>query len=286
MSDITVVGLGLMGSALARAIQQAGHDLTVWNRSPAKMQPFIDHGVAAAPDIGSAITASPVILICINNYAATNSMLQLDKIVPLLNGRTVVQLSTGTPKEAQDASEWMNARNAPYLDGAILCGPDAIGTDDAQILLSGDEAAHERAGNLLECLGGTVRYLGTNVRAASALDLAWLTTCYGRFMAIIHAARLCKSEDVGVDDFIALFPNQPDIQRYAQVIHEESFRECTATLQVWGAALQRIQQQGIDANINTEFPDFVAGIFKKAIDAGYSQENVMALVKVLQGDRM
>lgn len=284
MSDITVIGLGLMGAALARAMQRAGHDLTVWNRSPAKMQPFIDDGVAAAPDVVSAIAASPVVLICIDNYAATNTMLQSDDIVPLLTGRTVVQLSTGTPKEAREASDWMTARDVTYLDGAILAGPNSIGTDDAQILLSGDETAYERAGNLLECLGGTVRYLGTNVRAASALDLAWLTTCYGRFIAIIHAASLCKSEDVGVDDFISLFPDNPDIQHYAKVIHEGSFHECTATLQVWGAALQRIQQQGVDANINTQIPDFVASFFKIAVDAGYGEENVMALVKVLQGD--
>ena len=284
MSDITVIGLGLMGAALARAMQRAGHDLTVWNRSPAKMQPFIDDGVAAAPDVVSAIAASPVVLICIDNYAATNTMLQSDDIVPLLTGRTVVQLSTGTPKEAREAADWMTARDVTYLDGAILAGPNSIGTDDAQILLSGDETAYERAGNLLECLGGTVRYLGTNVRAASALDLAWLTTCYGRFIAIIHAASLCKSEDVGVDDFISLFPDNPDIQHYAKVIHEGSFHECTATLQVWGAALQRIQQQGGDANINTQIPDFVASFFNKAVDAGYGEENVMALVKVLQGD--
>lgn len=284
MSDITVVGLGLMGAALARAIQRAGHDLTVWNRSPAKMQPFIDDGVAGAPDVVSAITASPVVLICIDNYAVTNTMLRSDEIVPLLARRTVVQLSTGTPKEAREASEWMTARDVAYLDGAILAGPHQIGTDDAQILLSGDEAAYERAGSLLECLGGRVRYLGTNVRAASALDLAWLTTCYGRFMAIIHAASLCKSEDVGLDDFTSLFPDKPDIQHYAQVLHEESFHECTATLQVWSAALQRIQQQGVDANMNTEFPDFVASFFKKAVDAGYGEENVMALFKVLQAD--
>ena len=73
MSDITVIGLGLMGAALARAIQRAGHDLTVWNRSPAKMQPFIDDAVAAAPDVVSAVTASPVILICIDNYAVTRT---------------------------------------------------------------------------------------------------------------------------------------------------------------------------------------------------------------------
>ncbi len=284
MSDITAIGLGLMGSALARAIQRAGHNLTVWNRSPAKMQPFINEGVAGAPDVVSAITASPVILICIDNYAVTNTMLQSDEIAPLLAGRTVAQLSTGTPREAQKSGEWMKVHDVSYLDGAILAGPDTIGTDDAQILLSGDEAAHERAGHLLECLGGTVRYLGPNVGAASALDLAWLTTCYGRFMAIIHAANLCKSEDVGIDDFISLFPDNPDIQHYAKVIHEESFHECTATLQVWGAALQRIQQQGVDANINTQIPDFVASFFKKAVDAGYGEENVMALIKVLQSD--
>jgi 3-hydroxyisobutyrate dehydrogenase-like beta-hydroxyacid dehydrogenase len=281
MSDITVIGLGLMGAALARAIQGAGHDLTVWNRSPARMRPFVDDGVAGAPDLASAIAASPVILICIDNYAVTDTMLQREEILPLLTGRTVVQLSTGTPKEAREASEWMTARDVAYLDGAILCSPTSIATDNAQILLSGDEAAYQRAGKLLQCLGGTVRYLGSNTGAASALDLAWLTTCYGRFMAIIHAANLCKSEDVGIDEFVSLFPEEPDIRGYAKVIHEESYHQRTATLQVWSSALQRIQEQGVDASINTEFPDLVASFFKKAVDAGYGEENVMALVKVL-----
>jgi 3-hydroxyisobutyrate dehydrogenase-like beta-hydroxyacid dehydrogenase len=285
MSAITVIGLGQMGAALARAIQGAGHDLTVWNRSPAKGQPFLDDGVAVASDVVSAVTASPVILVCIDNYAATNSMLKSDDVAPLLTGRTVVQLSTGTPKEAREAAAWTAARGVAYLDGAILCGPPAIATDDAQILLSGDEVAHQRAGKLLNCLGGRLRYLGPNVAAASALDLAWLSTCYGRFMAIIHAANLCKSEDVGVDEFISLFPDEPDIQRYASVIHEESFHESTASLEVWAAALARIQQQGLDADINTDIPDFIAGFFKKAVDGGYGQENVMALIKVLQGDQ-
>ena len=96
MGDITVIGLGLMGAALARTIQRAGHDLVVWNRSPAKMQPFIEDGVAAAPDLVSAITASPVILICIDNYAATKAMLEPGQVASHLAGRTVVQLSTGT----------------------------------------------------------------------------------------------------------------------------------------------------------------------------------------------
>jgi 3-hydroxyisobutyrate dehydrogenase-like beta-hydroxyacid dehydrogenase len=285
MTQITVIGLGLMGAALARTIHHAGHDLTVWNRSPAKMQPFINDGVAGASDLISAIAASPVILICIDNYAVTNAMLRTEGVASLLAGRTVVQLSTGTPKEADEACAWMAALHTAYLDGAILAGPEDIGTDKAQILLSGDRAAYERAGGLLDCLAGSLRYLGTNVRAASALDLAWLTTCYSRFVGIIHAANMCRSEGVGLDEFIALFPGQPDIQDYAQVIHSEQFHECTATLEVWGAALKRIQQQAVDANINSEIPDFFAGFFKKAIGAGFGQENVMALFKVVQDVR-
>ena len=69
-----------------------------------------------------------------------------------------------------------------------------------------------------------------------------------------------------------------------QVIHEGTFEEATATLQVWGAALQSIQQQGVDANINTQVPDFIAGFFEKAVESGYGEENVMALVKVLKTD--
>ena len=285
MSDITVIGLGLMGAALARAIQRAGHDLTVWNRSPAKMQPFIDDAVAAAPDVVSAVTASPVILICIDNYAVTMAMLRSDDVAPLLAGRTVVQLSTGTPREARESAEWMKAQDVSYLDGAILAGPSEIGTDTSQILLSGEEAAHERSGELLQCLGGDVRYLGTNVRAASALDLAWLCVSYGRFMAITHGACLCESEDVGVDLFASLFDEGSTIRGYANVIHSAGFENRTATLHVWDAALQRIRTQGEDAAINTDFPDFVSSLFKKAVDAGYGEENVMALVKVLRSDR-
>ena len=282
MSEITVIGLGLMGAALAKTIHQAEHELTVWNRSPEKMQPFIDDGIAAAPDAIAAIEASPIILICIDNYEATLALLSSETIKPHLAGRTVVQLSTGTPREALDAANWMQQNEIKYLDGAILAGPNDIGTASGQILLCGDAAAYSDAGNILDCLGEDVRYLGSNFRAASALDLAWLCDSYGRFMAVIHAARLCESEDVGVDQFASLFGEDSLVRRYANVIHSKDYDNCTATLQVWGAALERIQMQGQDSGIDTSFPDFVHNLFQRAIKAGYAEQHVMSLVKVLR----
>jgi 3-hydroxyisobutyrate dehydrogenase-like beta-hydroxyacid dehydrogenase len=285
MSDITVIGLGLMGSALARAIQHAGHDLTVWNRSPQKMQAFIDDGVDAAADIVAAITVSPVILFNIDNYAVSNAILQSAEIAPLLQDRTIVQLSTGTPNEADEIATWMAAQEAYYLDGAVLAGPEDIGTDTSLILLSGNDEAYSRAGNLLECLGGKVRYLGSNVRAASALDLAWLCDSYGRFLAVTHAARICESEGVDMDEFARLFPRDPTVQSYATVISTDGYENCTATLKVWRAALQRILEQGRDAGISTGFPDHVDQLMQRAEAAGYGEQHVMAMVKVLREDQ-
>lgn len=279
MSEISCIGLGLMGSALARTLQGAGHGVTVWNRSPEKLRAFRAAAVACADDLAGAVRASPVVLICIDNYAATKAM--LEPVAALLAGRVVVQLSTGTPKEAQELQAWVQAQGGTYLDGAILCGPEQIGGPGSEILLAGDAAAEAAAGRLLACLGEAVRYLGPTVGAASALDLAWLTMWYGQFVAAAHAARMCQSEGASLDDFIALFPKDPNLQRHLRVIRDDNFGEFTASLAVWGAALGRVQTQAVDAGISPAIPDFFAGYFKKAVAAGFGEAHVMALFKVV-----
>jgi len=282
MSDITIIGLGIMGDALARAIQGSSNSLTVWNRSPARMQPFIDDGVAASPDVASAIKASPMILICVDSNPVSDALLNTDEVRPHLTGRTIIQLSTCTPREASDSDAWMRAQGAFYVDGAIQCGPDQIGTAAADMLLSGDEAGYQRASALLECLGGTMRYLGKNVRAAAIVHLAAVCEAYSRFMAITHAACMCEAEGISLDVLATMFPDDSFSRRYANIIHASDYENPAAPLRVWEAAAQNIRTQANEVGINTDFPDYVANLFEKAMDAGYGEEHVMALVKVLR----
>jgi 3-hydroxyisobutyrate dehydrogenase-like beta-hydroxyacid dehydrogenase len=68
----------------------------------------------------------------------------------------------------------------------------------------------------------------------------------------------------------------------AGVIHSGNFANPTATLRIWRSALQPIRQQARDAGINSTFPDQVDQLLAKAEAAGYAEENVMAIVKVLR----
>lgn len=288
MTELTCVGLGLMGSALARAQLAAGHRTTVWNRSPGRAEALVDLGAVEAASFTEALAASPVVLICIDNYVSARALLESGEVAGRLIGRTVVNLTTGTPREAEELSAWVVAQGARYLDGAILCGPTEIGTRTGEILISGDAQAWEVAGPLLTCLAGKVRRVDGGVGAAAALDFAWLTMSYVQFIGFAHAASICRAQGLSLQAFIEVFPPEPlradtdtETCKLARIIRDADYGQPTATLQVWGEALARIQMQARDAGISAAVPDFIAGYFQRAVGMGLGQEEAIAIYKTL-----
>lgn len=293
MSELTCVGLGLMGAALARALLTAGHRTTVWNRTKGRAEALVDLGAREARSIAEAVAASPVVLICIDNYPSARALLEREGLVDHLVGRTFVNLTTGTPREAKDLSDWVSTRGARYLDGAILCGPNEIGTKTGEILVSGDALAWEVAKPLLTCLAGKVRMVGQGVGDAAALDFAWLTMSYVQFIGVAHAANICRSQGIDLQAFVDLFPAEPlradsdtETCKLAQIIKDTDYGQPTATLQVWGEALTRIQMQARDAGISSAVPDFIAGYFRRAKDRGLGQQEAIAIYKTLLNDEV
>jgi 3-hydroxyisobutyrate dehydrogenase-like beta-hydroxyacid dehydrogenase len=281
MTEIACVGLGLMGSALARAMLTAGHQTTVWNRSLGKAEALVGLGAEAARSFAEALAASPITLICIDNYASTRALLETEGLAGHLVERTIVNLTTGTPGEAETLSAWVAAQGALYLDGAILCGPKEIGTKGGEVLFSGDALAWQTAEPLLTCLAGKVRYVGQGVGDAAALDLAWLTMTYVKFIGVAHAARICGAQGIDLQAFIELVPADPYACKLARIIKDNTYDHPTATLQVWGEALARIQMHARDTCIPSDIPDFIAGYFQRAMGMGLGQQEAIAIYKTL-----
>lgn len=103
VSDVTVIGLGEMGSALARALMRADRRVTVWNRSAAKAGPLTAEGAQFAETAAAAAAASPMTMMCVSDYQAARDILETRGTAAALKGRTLVQLGNGTPKEARDS---------------------------------------------------------------------------------------------------------------------------------------------------------------------------------------
>ncbi len=286
MSEISVIGLGAMGAALARALLKTGHEVTVWNRSPEKTEPIVALGAEGSPELGDALRARPRIIICIDDYEATSMLFHQPEVTPHLDGRTVIQLSTGTPREASDSDIWFREHGATYLDGAIMVYPGTIGTAEAQILVAGPEAAFQDCRAILQSLAGDLRYLGPNIRAAATLDLALLSRMAAIVYGTIHGAHLCEAEGISLADLAALLPVGDRAQTLVQVIHDDAFEVggIAATVDVSAGVVARLQDQARDAGINSELPDLLMSWLKRARAAGYGGQDSAAVIKVLRGN--
>ncbi|MFJ8191175.1 NAD(P)-dependent oxidoreductase [Streptomyces sp. NPDC096094] len=193
---VTVLGLGPMGRALAEAFVAAGLRTTVWNRTPGRDADLVARGAVSAPSAEEAVAASPLTVVCVVNYDASDAVLRQDAVAAALKGRTVVNLSADTPERARDTAEWAGRHGVRYLDGAIMTPTPTIGTDDAVFLHSGPEELYREHRPVLAALGGTHTHLGEDPGRAAAYDIALLDIFWTAMAGYSHALAVARAEGV------------------------------------------------------------------------------------------
>ena len=162
-----------------------------------------------------------------------------------------------------------------------MVNPGDVGTDEAQILMAGSEEIFGRCQPLLQCLGGDLRYLGQNVRAAAALNLALLSRIECMVFGVVHGARICEAEGIPLEQFAALLsPGGVSLAHLATLLPEPG----EIAISVNGAAdvVASLQDQARDARINSEIPDFLMTLLDRAIAAGYGEQDSAMVIEILR----
>lgn len=196
-----VLGAGRMGSAIVRTLLASGTPTWVYNRTPAKAEALAALGAKIAPTVEDGLRAADLILVNVLDYAVSDTLLKHDGFAPLLNGKTVVQLTSGSPRLARKEARWFEGHGAQYLDGAIMATPDFIGRPEAALLYSGSRAAFDAHETLLRRLGGGTTYVGEVAGQASALDTALLTQMWGGLFGALQGMAVVGAEAIGLDTF-------------------------------------------------------------------------------------
>ena len=282
MSEVTVIGLGNMGSALASAILGSGRTVTVWNRSPEKAAPLVEKGAVLAPNVPAALMASPVILICVTHYAATNHI--LSNVATELSGKLLIQFTTGSPQDARASEAWAHEHGAEYLDCAITGSPSSVGTSSSHILVSGREAVFQKAEPTLRLLANNLDYKGELIGLASAWEMVYIMHYYGMFLSLFHSVQICQAEGIPLDEYITLLGEQgKNYEKWlCENIQSGDYQETSSPLELWAGGIQQIARHARDSRIQGEFVQLTDRLFQQAMDAGYGRQEVSALFKVLQ----
>ncbi|MEU4535327.1 NAD(P)-binding domain-containing protein [Streptosporangium sp. NPDC023825] len=299
-TPVTVIGLGAMGRALAGAFLDKGHPTTVWNRTAGKGGELTERGATEAATAAEAVAASPVVVVCVLDYHAVREVLGAPALnVPegsgdpgtvtgLLAGRTLVNLTNGTPRQARELARWAFEQGADYLDGGIMAVPPMIGSPGSLILCSGSPetfTAHERTLSAL----GTVSHLGEDAGRAALYDIALLSAMYGMFGGFFQAVAMVGSEKVPATEFTPLVVSWLDamltsLPEMAKAYDANDHSATASNLGMQAEAFVNLLDAGRDQGVSTELLEPMGALLHRGVAANRGGGDLSALIDLLRTD--
>src|SRR6266436_4094270 len=148
IKTVSYLGLGTMGSGMASNLIKAGYELTVWNRSAEKCEPFARKGARVADNAADAVRGVDLVMYSLSNEQAVENVVFGAKgiLTGIKEGQIAIDMSTVLPATSLREQE-------AYAK--------------LWIMAAGNKAIFEKVKPVLEHLGQTVHYFGKNGNAAA-----------------------------------------------------------------------------------------------------------------------
>ena len=282
---VTVLGLGAMGTALAVAFLAIGRRTTVWNRTAGKAGELVERGAVEAAGLEAAIRASPLVVACLLDHHSVHQA--LDPVADALAGRTLVNLTNGTPSQGRELAAWASGHGAALLDGGIMAVPLMIGSPEAFILYSGPRESFDVHRDALEALG-EARYMGADPGLAALYDLALLSGMYGVYGGILHAFALVRSAGVAATEFAPMLSRWLDgmgdliDDTAAQIDSDDYATGVVSNLAMQTAAFPNFFEVAREQGISTDLIAPLYGFMQRRVADGYGHEDVTGVIELLR----
>jgi len=212
MTQLGFVGLGVMGSRIAKRLLDAGHSVTGYNRTRSKAAWLIDAGMAWGDTPRAVAEASDVVFSMVTNTQALESIADgPDGILAgLTAGKIYVDMSTVSPAVSQSLAEKVAAKGASMLDSPVSGSVITLEEGKLTLMVGGDVAVFEKIKTILLDIGPRATHVGKNglavtMKIATNLSLAvqMLAFCEGVLLAEKSGIPRETAVDVLVNSVIA-----------------------------------------------------------------------------------
>ena len=203
MANITFLGTGLLGSALAEAATQRGDTVTVWNRSPDKALALARFGAKTAATPAEAVHGAVRIHLVLKDDAVVEEVIAAAR-AGLAADSILIDHSTTLPEFTTRRAERLRAEGIHYLHCPVFMGPAAARNAQGSMLAAGPEALFKRVQPELARMTGRLEYLGERTDLASINKLLGNTMLIGSWAVIADVLSLAKAGGVDAADAIKL----------------------------------------------------------------------------------
>jgi 3-hydroxyisobutyrate dehydrogenase-like beta-hydroxyacid dehydrogenase len=168
------IGLGRMGTAMARRLIDGGHEVGVYNRTPDKLKPLTDHGAKALPSIQAAATFGEAVFTMLTDDAAVTEVVEKPGGIRDSLGKGGVHICAGTHSIAgiKKLAAVHKDAGQVLIASPVLGRPEVVAAGQAGIVLGGPKDVIARCRPLFAAIAPRLVEAGDDPLAATAIKIA------------------------------------------------------------------------------------------------------------------
>ncbi|MFJ9694426.1 NAD(P)-dependent oxidoreductase [Kitasatospora sp. NPDC101183] len=279
-ASVTVIGLGPMGQAMAGAFLDAGHAVTVWNRTAARADELVARGAELAADAEAAVAANELVVLSLTDYDAVFAV--LESVEAAVAGRVFANLSSDTPERARRAARWLAERGAAQLTGGVQVPPSGIGSPESSTFYSGPVEAFQRHRAALEVLTGA-DYRGDDPGLAQLYYQIQMDLFWSSMSGYLHATAVAEANGISAEQFrpyavstASLVPGM--IEFYAPRIAAGNHAGDVDRMAMVLASIDHVRHTAEASGVDGAIPAVLAETVRRAVEAGDGASSLTSLV--------
>lgn len=281
MPDVTVVGTGGMGAAIAHNLLTAGYRVAVWNRDRSKLAPLIAADAVEVDDLGEVFGSDVVLSMLADDQAVREVFLDGGALRQAGPGKVHVNLSTVSPALADEAAAWHAERGVGYVAAPVFGGVPVAKAGKLNVLTAGDPALVERVRPLLEAVSAQVWPVGEQPRQANVVKVAGQVLIASAIQSMSEAVGIAVRGGIDAHTVVDLFTSTitpgPVYTNYGRLIAAERYTPAGFTPVLGRKDVDLARTQAASTGLRLPMADLLSALLTEAIEAGHALDDWAAL---------
>jgi 3-hydroxyisobutyrate dehydrogenase-like beta-hydroxyacid dehydrogenase len=203
---IAFLGLGNMGTPMARLLLRAGHELTVWNRTLPKAEALQSEGATVSRSPADSVPQADIVITMLaDDHAVESTVLHTGgAIEKMAGGATHISMSTISVELSKRLAEEHAKRGQHYLAAPVFGRPDAAEQGKLFVVAAGEDSVVTRCRPILEAVGQRVFVVGDKPEMANVVKLSGNFLLASVIESLAEAVALVRKYGVDPHEYVEL----------------------------------------------------------------------------------